>query len=69
MRNNEFIRAVRLESKIKKEKTVLLMDAISASISKILSEGDSLSIQGFGTFELKKKNDVYRSIHLPVNVL
>ncbi|MDD2559271.1 MAG: HU family DNA-binding protein [Bacteroidales bacterium] len=57
MRNNEFIRAVRLESKLKKEKTVLLMEALSASISKILSEGDSLSIQGFGTFELKKKNE------------
>ncbi len=57
MRNKEFIRAVQLESKLNNEKTALLMEALHASISKILSDGDSLSIQGFGSFELKKKDE------------
>ncbi len=57
MNNQDFVRAVQLESQLDKEKTVLLMEALAASISKILSEGDSLSIQGFGRFESKKMNE------------
>lgn len=57
MRNKEFIRAVQLESGLNKEKTALLMEALAASISKMLSDGDSLSIQGFGSFEPRKKDE------------
>lgn len=57
MRNKEFIRAVQLETKLDKQKTALLVEALNASIGKILSEGDSLSIQGFGFFELKKRDE------------
>lgn len=57
MTNKEFIRAVQLESKLDKQKTVLLVEALNASIGKVLSEGDSLNIWGFGSFELKKKGE------------
>lgn len=55
MRNKEFIRAVQQESKLDEEKTAMLVRTTVASINKMLAEGDTLSIQGFGTFELKKK--------------
>lgn len=57
MTNKEFIRAVQLESKLDKQKTALLVEALNASIGKVLSEGDSLNIWGFGSFELKKKGE------------
>jgi DNA-binding protein HU-beta len=34
-----------------------LLDLTSALIAKVLSDGDSLAIQGFGTFEVKKKEE------------
>ena len=57
MTNKEFIRAVQLESKLDKQKTALLVEALNASIGKVLSEGDSLNIWGFGSFELKKRGE------------
>jgi DNA-binding protein HU-beta len=39
------------------ERTQELLDLTTSIIGKILASGDSLSIQGFGTFETKKKEE------------
>ena len=57
MRDKEFIRAVQQEAKLDEAKAALLVRATVSSIRKMLTDGDSLSIQGFGTFELKKKEE------------
>jgi DNA-binding protein HU-beta len=39
------------------DRTQELLELTSSLIGKLLSQGDSLSIQGFGTFETKKKEE------------
>ncbi len=55
MNNKEFIAdlATRLDEKAKE--TQRLASLFSTVFAESLEEGDSLSIQGFGTFEVKKK--------------
>lgn len=55
MNNKEFIAdlATRLDEKAKE--TQRLASIFSTVFAESLEEGDSLSIQGFGTFEVKKK--------------
>ena len=55
MNNKEFIAdlATRLDEKAKE--TQRLASIFSTVFVESLEEGDSLSIQGFGTFEVKKK--------------
>ena len=55
MNNKEFIAdlATRLDEKAKE--TQRLVSLFSTVFAESLEEGDSLSIQGFGTFEVKKK--------------
>ena len=55
MNNKEFITdlATRLDEKAKE--TQRLASIFSTVFAESLEEGDSLSIQGFGTFEVKKK--------------
>lgn len=55
MNNKEFIAdlATRLDEKAKE--TQRLASIFSSVFAESLEEGDSLSIQGFGTFEVKKK--------------
>lgn len=55
MNNKEFIAdlATRLDEKAKE--TQRLASIFSTAFAESLEEGDSLSLQGFGTFEVKKK--------------
>ena len=55
MNNKEFIvdLATRLDEKAKE--TQRLASIFSTVFAESLEEGDSLSLQGFGTFEVKKK--------------
>ncbi len=55
MNNKEFIAdlATRLDEKAKE--TQRLASIFSTVFAESLEEGDSLSLQGFGTFEVKKK--------------
>ena len=55
MNNKEFITdlATRLDEKAKE--TQRLASIFSTIFAESLEEGDSLSLQGFGTFEVKKK--------------
>lgn len=55
MNNKEFIAdlATRLDEKAKE--TQRLASIFSTVFAESMEEGDSLSIQGFGTFEVKKK--------------
>ena len=55
MNNKEFIAdlATRLDEKAKEAQR--LASIFSTVFAESLEEGDSLSIQGFGTFEVKKK--------------
>ena len=55
MNNKEFITdlATRLDEKAKE--TQRLASIFSTVFAESLEEGDSLSLQGFGTFEVKKK--------------
>lgn len=55
MNNKEFIAdlATRLDEKAKEAQR--LASIFSTIFAESLEEGDSLSIQGFGTFEVKKK--------------
>lgn len=55
MNNKEFIAdlATRLDEKAKEAQR--LASIFSTMFAESLEEGDSLSIQGFGTFEVKKK--------------
>lgn len=55
MNNKEFITdlATRLDEKAKE--TQRLASIFSIVFAESLEEGDSLSLQGFGTFEVKKK--------------
>ena len=65
MNNKEFIAdlATRLDEKAKE--TQRLASIFSTVFAESLEEGDSLSLQGFGTFEVKKKLE--RRVTNPTN--
>ncbi len=57
MKHKEFIEELSKRSGIDKKSTEKLTITTGDIISNILSSGDSLSIQGFGTFIVKKREE------------
>jgi len=57
MKNNDFINRIRQNVLFDENQTSELVKLTSSIIVKILSEGDSLSIKGFGSLEVKKQEE------------
>ena len=57
MKNKEFIQKIQENVSTNGERTAELVEMTTAIIANILAEGDSLAIKGFGTFEVKKKEE------------
>jgi len=57
VKHKEFIEELSNKSGIDKKTTEMLVNATGNIISNILTSGDSISIQGFGTFIVKKRDE------------
>jgi len=57
LKNKDFIEKIRQNVSTNKERTAEFVEMTSSIIAELLSEGDSLAIKGFGTFEVKKKEE------------
>lgn len=57
MKNKDFVQKIQQAAPATGIRAAELLELTSSIIAKILSEGDSLAIQGFGTFEVKKKEE------------
>lgn len=57
MNSKEFLAVLADRTGLSVEDTSLCADALVEIMSEHLCEGDNLSLQGFGTFEVKKKNE------------
>lgn len=57
MKTKDFIQKIQQNISTNGEKTAELVEMTTSLIAKILTEGDSLAIKGFGTFEVKKKEE------------
>lgn len=55
MTNKEFINALSERNNISLKETQRLVEALTEVMAESLSEGDNITIQGFGNFEAKKK--------------
>ena len=57
LKNKELVQKIQQTVPTTGNRASELLDLTSALIAKILEDGDSLAIQGFGTFEVKKKEE------------
>jgi DNA-binding protein HU-beta len=57
LKNKDLIQKIQQQAPATNEKTAELLELTSSIIAKFLSNGDSLAIQGFGTFEVKRKEE------------
>ncbi|RRD77014.1 HU family DNA-binding protein [Alloprevotella sp. OH1205_COT-284] len=57
MNNKEFIAALSNRSETTQKETKQLVESLVNVIADALDEGATISIQNFGTFEVKKKNE------------
>ncbi|WP_430460881.1 HU family DNA-binding protein [Thalassolituus sp. LLYu03] len=55
MRKPELAAAIAEKADLSKEKAAEVINAITDQIAKALSEGDSVSLIGFGTFEVRAR--------------
>ncbi|MBE0482945.1 MAG: HU family DNA-binding protein [Bacterioplanes sp.] len=55
MRKPELAAAIAEKADLSKEKAAEVLNVITDQISKALSEGDSVSLIGFGTFEVRQR--------------
>lgn len=55
MNNKEFITAIADKMEMKSKDVQKLIQDFSIIVADTMEEGDSLNIQGFGSFEIKKK--------------
>lgn len=55
MRKPELVAAIAEKTDLSKEKAGEVLTAITDQITKTLSEGDSISLIGFGTFEVRDR--------------
>lgn len=55
MTNKDFINALAERNNITAKEAQSLVENLAAVMGESLSEGDSISVQGFGNFEVKKK--------------
>jgi len=57
LKTKDFIEKIRQNVSTNGEKTTELVEMTTSILAKILSEGDSIAIKGFGSFEVKKKEE------------
>jgi len=57
LKNKELVQKIQQTVPTTGNRASELLDLTSALIAKILEDGDSLAIQSFGTFEVKKKEE------------
>jgi len=57
LKNKDIIQGIQRNISVNGEKAAELLELTASLISKILGDGDSLAIKGFGTFEVKKKEE------------
>lgn len=57
MNNKEFVTALSARCDTAPKETKQLIETLVNVIADALDEGSAISIQGFGTFEVKKKNE------------
>ena len=57
MTNLEFIAALAKRTSLSQRQTSDILESTVSIVTEILEKGDSIAIQGFGTFETKKKNE------------
>lgn len=55
MNKAELVEAVAQAADISKAKASLAIDAVTNSVSKALSKGDSVTLVGFGTFSVRER--------------
>lgn len=55
MTNKEFINTLSERNNISLKESQRLVEALTEVMADCLSEGDNITIQGFGNFEVKKK--------------
>lgn len=57
MNNKELIAAIAAKSELSKTETSDLLENVISILRKQLENGDSVSFHGFGTFEVKKRDE------------
>lgn len=57
MKHKDFLKAIAQESALEADLVQRMSHDLILSMADILGNGDSLSIQGFGSFEVKKKDE------------
>ena len=57
MNKNELINAVAAKSELTKAQSKAAVDAVFSAIADALAAGDKISLIGFGTFEVKERNE------------
>lgn len=57
MTNKEFINALAERNNIQPREAQKLVDHLTEVMGGFLSEGDNITIQGFGNYEVKKKSE------------
>ena len=57
MNNKEFINALAARTEKSQKSTKLLVDSLVELLDDTLEEGDTLNVQSFGAFEVKKKKE------------
>jgi DNA-binding protein HU-beta len=55
MNKNDLVQAVADEANLSKADAARAVDAVLASVGKALSQGDTVALIGFGTFQVKER--------------
>jgi len=57
LKNKDFVQKIQQNLTLNGDKAADLVELTTSLITDILGDGDSLAIKGFGTFEVKKKEE------------
>lgn len=57
MNHKELVGHIAARLNLPKEEAARMLDVVVSALSEQLSEGNSVGIQGFGTFEVRKKEE------------
>lgn len=55
MNKNEFLKSVSAKAEVSEKEAAKLFEAVVDTITETLKAGDSISLVGFGTFEIKER--------------
>ncbi|MCE5174139.1 MAG: HU family DNA-binding protein [Bacteroidales bacterium] len=57
MKTKDFVQKIQHNITVNPERSAELVELTTSIIARILGDGDALAIKGFGTFEVKKKEE------------